>query len=443
MLLAFLALVLGYWTYRTYLAGPPPNVAVFLIDTLRPDHLGIHGYKKETAPFLSEIAEESAVFDRAFSTSSWTAPATASLFTSAYPHKHGVTEGFRVNRKRAARLKKRGMETIELHRIADDLPTLPELFKNSGYTTFGMSANINIAEEMGFDRGFDRFEFADMATADVFLERMREWKPEIEASGPYFLYLQFIDPHMPYHLREPYYEEGERTRLEELRARYLSEIGYLDANIQEIYELLNLRENTVFVVVTDHGEEFMDHGHLRHGPRLYDELHRVLMMIRAPSLGIKGQRIALNVSLIDVLPTLVDLIGGKPIPKTAGVSLVPLIKRNRQAESLMTKLKNRTLFAHRMGYEGLRGTQAWAAVYQHWKMILWRNSRMELYDHRNDLQEKNNLFGKVKNRRVSTLGAKLRKFRTRSQTHETSAKKIQIDLDEERLKTLKSMGYVK
>ena len=105
-------------------ASPPlRNVVVILIDTLRPDHLSTYGYAHETAPFLSALAETSTVFFNAMSSSSWTAPATASLFTGLYPNRHGVVRGFFADRKRQ---KADRSAAIEINRIAADAPTMAE-----------------------------------------------------------------------------------------------------------------------------------------------------------------------------------------------------------------------------------------------------------------------------------------------------------------------------
>lgn len=130
------------------------DVVLITIDTLRPDHLGFLGYPRDTAPYLSSLARGSVVFRRAFSTSTWTAPATASLLTSRHPQDHGVRSGFFVDRKRASPA---GATAIRLPRLPDSMPTLPEFFHDHGYETFGITANVNVGPEIGFDRGFDHF----------------------------------------------------------------------------------------------------------------------------------------------------------------------------------------------------------------------------------------------------------------------------------------------
>lgn len=428
--------------------GYKPNVVVILIDTLRPDYLGFYGYKKETATFLAKVAENSAVFLRAFATSSWTAPSTASLFTSKYPHQHTVIEGFFANKLRIEELRREGKAGLSLNRLPKDLPTLPEIFKSMGYATFGMATNINIGGEIGFNRGFDRFERLSGAPASVIYERMFEWKERITKSKPFFLYLHPNDVHSPYNKRQPYYEKQDDPR-EERRARYHSEIGYVDAYLGKIYEMLNLAENTIFVVVSDHGEEFWEHGSIGHDAKMYRELTQILLIFHSPLLKLKPQRIDVNVSLVDVLPTLVDLVSYKSLQRAEGVSLAPLLKTGALAKTLIKQLRNRPLFAHRIvdaissprshWSETMTERQLWAVIYQHWNLIERYDSQNELFDHRYDLEEKYNVILKHPEL-TSQLLTRLKKFKNRGQRKD--AEKVPVELDENLLETLKSLGYV-
>ncbi len=420
---------------------PPqrPNVVVILLDTLRPDYLGFHGYEKEMAPFLARLASESVVFERAFSTSSWTAPSTSSLFTSLYPPQHGVVEGFMMHHVRTKKRQEAGKETIPLNRLPTDRALLPEVFQSMGYRTFGLATNVNIGDEIGFSRGFDRFELIRKSSAGVVLERVEEWKEGILASEAFFLYLHLNDVHIPYHLREPYYEKQE-GKLEDRRARYLSELGYADAHIRQIYETLGLGEETVIVVLSDHGEEFRDHGGLEHGARLYIELNRILMMFHAPSMKLEPRRISTtNVSLIDVLPTLLDLVDGKPVGDEEGVSLVPLLKNGGGSQELAKALRRRILFAHRVG-SGDPQRELWAAIHRYWKLIEQPDGRRELYDHRADPREKRNVYRRHRDVPGARLVAILEEFKDREVRESPEA--VQVELDDELKETLKSLGYV-
>ena len=416
-----------------------PNVVVILLDTLRPDYLGFYGYEKEMAPFLAGLANESVVFERAFSTSSWTAPSTSSLFTSLYPPQHGVVEGFMMHHVRTISREREGKETIALNRLPSDRALLPEIFQSMGYRTFGVATNINIGEEIGFSRGFDRFEQIRKASASEVLDRVEEWKQDILSSDPFFLYLHLNDVHVPYNARQPYYEKQE-GKLADRRARYLSELGYIDAYIRKMYETLGLGQDTVLVLLSDHGEEFRDHGGMEHRARLFVELNRVLMMFHAPAWGVEPRRItATNVSLLDVLPTLMDLVGGELVGDEEGISLVPLLRKSDGSQELAETLRRRTLFAHRVG-SGEPQAELWAATHRYWKLIEQPDGKRELYDHRSDPGEKRNVYRRYREVPGERLVAALQKFKERKAREEPEA--IEVEVDDELRETLKSLGYV-
>jgi arylsulfatase A-like enzyme len=438
-LLLFLCLTSLTITCRTERSRP--NVVVVLIDTLRPDYLGFYGYEEENAPFLAELARSGVVFERAFSTSSWTAPSTASLFTSLYPPQHGITEGFLMHQNRNKMREAERIETIALHRLPAEVATLPELFQSMGYRTFGLAANINIGDEMGFGRGFDRFELQADASAPFFLERVTSWRDDIRQSEPFFLYLHMNDVHLPYSKREPYYEE-QGGKLNNRRARYLSEIAYTDEHLKKIYETLDLGKETVLVVLSDHGEEFRDHGGLAHQDKLYIELNRVLMMFHAPVLELEPRRVTLNVSLIDVLPTLMELAGGfenETLVDRMGVSLVPTLTMSERTAGLIETLRQRTLFAHRVNHEESEKPH-WAATLRHWKLIENGDHGLELYNHRRDPTEGRNLYSPHADGISTKLIETLEEFKTVGLAAQPG--RVEVKVDPELEKELRSLGYV-
>ena len=141
-----------FFLWRLFPKHPArPNIVLVVIDTLRADHLPFYGYPKETAPFLSELAAQGVVFEKAYAASSWTSPATASIFTSLYPFQHGVTMGLLLQKQLINK-----DQSIKVNRIPKELTTLPEAFRINGYRTFGVSDNFNISEGQGFGQGFDR-----------------------------------------------------------------------------------------------------------------------------------------------------------------------------------------------------------------------------------------------------------------------------------------------
>ena len=415
---------------------PQPNVAVILIDTLRASYLELYGYPEETAPFLNAMSQRSAVFDRAFSTSSWTVPSTASLFTSLYPDQHGVVEGFFMLRRRNNRLREAGKETVELTRLPASIATLPERFQSMGYATFGLATNVHIDEPMSFHRGFDRFENHPKDPASSILDRLRAWKTEIRGTKPFFLYLHLNDAHWPYEERLPYYQRQEDD-LADRRARYLGEVSYVDEYIRKIHDELALHENTILVFLSDHGEEFLDHGGYAHETHLYDELNRILMMFHAPFLGIEPARIDANVSLVDVLPTLLELTGGEPFDSAEGTSLVPILRNESGREELLQNLRRRILFAHRV----MKNTPEpfWGAILRHWKLIERPDSEREAYDHRTDPDERRNVYSRDPNQVPARLRAALDRFKARPAFQ---SEHNLVEVDEELREHLEALGYV-
>lgn len=358
-----------------------PDVILVMIDTLRPDHLGFYGYEEETAPFLASLSKNAAVFTRAHSTSTWTAPATASLFTGLYPTDHGVTRGFFAHRRLTKRVQAGETVELSLNRMPSSVPTLPELFQAAGYRTFGLATNVNIGPEIGFDRGFDHFErLADMDKnaspgAEVIRGKLSEWQSNLRASGPNFVYLHFMDPHGPYNERDPWFERN-TARVETTReAAYDSEISYLDAALEDLFAEMGWAEDAIVVVVSDHGEEFKEHGHIGHSPTLYNELLRVLAMIHAPVLGVGPGRIEANISLIDMVPTLCALAGVETSENLPGLNLSALLlDQSREAAlsdeaALSEELEQRLLFAHRELDSTDESQALWAVIRGSWKLI--------------------------------------------------------------------------
>lgn len=312
----------------------PRRVVVIVVDTLRADHLPIYGYGKDTAPFLTRLAQESVVFEHAYAAASWTAPSTASLFTSLYPFQHGVVLGLRATRKLQAR-----DHGLRLRTLPEELDTLPEVLQRAGYATFGLTQNVNISARLGFDQGFQRFRNLPADdTADVLHARLVAWKRHLDAAPRSFLYLHYLDPHSPYHERAPLFDPRSEGRARRISA-YDSEIHYVDDYLRQAYELFAWDDDTLLVVTADHGEEFWEHGSVEHGRTLYGEVLNVPLLVRFPGARFAGRRVSAPVSLIDVLPTLRDALGLPADARDQGRSLLPLLRGGETAAQ-------RTLFAH-------------------------------------------------------------------------------------------------
>ena len=297
-----------------------PNIVLVVADTLRADHLKIYGYEKETAPFLTSLARRAIVFDAAHSTSSWTSPSMASLFTSLYPFQHGV----QIASLRAVD------RAIELKTMPTTVDVLAEQLRDAGYRTFAVTDNKNVSAPAGFMRGFDRFENLDYEGAPSVNKKLLEWKDDITSEEPYLLYVHYMDPHAPYHERAPWYEEAAESappesELEDDALKYDSEIRFLDQHLSELFAAFDWNENTVVVFTSDHGEEFGEHGGAHHGRTLYGEVLNVPLIVQAPGRWTGSRRIDANVSLVDVGPTILEVAGAPASNTFEGHSLVPLL----------------------------------------------------------------------------------------------------------------------
>jgi choline-sulfatase len=401
------------------------NVVLIVIDTLRSDHLPFYGYERDTAPFLAELAKKSVVFENAFSASSWTSPATASIFTSLYPYQHGVLMGLL-----ALRNAQKIDPTLEVNQIPEDVTTITEVLKETGYSTYGISDNLNIGERQGFTQGFDKFRTLLYRQAPAVNSTIKMWSKKMMADGKYFLYIQYMDPHAPYHPREPWfrpYKDLQKSRI----SAYDSEISFVDKHIKELYELFHWEKNTLVVVTADHGEGLWDHGLMGHGKTLYREEIQVPLMIYYPG-GTKSGRFSTNVGTIDILPTVRELIGLPKSETDEGVSLVPLM------ENQSHDLDKRDLFAYL--WVKSQDTMEWrATIYKNWHFIIKLPDFRFLYSLLLDKKETDNKVEEGKaiadqlETRFNEFMKNCKKYKRQSATYK---------LDKKKTDKLKSLGYV-
>lgn len=333
----------------------PASVVVVVIDTLRADHLGAYGYPRPTSPNLDRLASTGYVFDSAIAQSSWTTPSVGSLFTSTYPSVHGAVT-FTAS-------------------LPPSLETLADVFRRRGYQTAGISANfVHVTRAKGFAAGFDSFAELKHAPAageePLLLGNVPANAAEItdaalgwlerRGRGPFFLYLHYMDPHSSYQPPVEYRElfgaagyagpvdgsteqikrvaRGEmplgpddRQRLIDL---YDGEIAFADEQVGRLFRSLEesgAADDAYVVVLSDHGEEFLDHGRLFHGSTLYRESIRVPLIVRPPGGATDARRIRAVVGLVDVGPTLLALTGEPDARPTQGRSFAWLLEAGATA----------------------------------------------------------------------------------------------------------------
>ncbi len=327
-------------------AGQRPNLLLIVIDTLRADHLGCYGYRLDTSPAIDRFAEGAVLFEQAVAQAPWTRPSMATLMTGLYPATHGVT------------CKDFDVPKAECDVLPPSVTTLAEALKQAGYETAGIVANIQIDGLFGFGQGFDEyrsvfdeliaaepdwrakwheFKWVNETTREV-TEEALAWLERRRGENPFFLYLHYLDPHAPYRPPAPYdamfKAHAYPCRYPAICAElplYDGEIRYVDEHVGRLLDFMRRRglaEKTVVVVTSDHGEAFGEHGarDRRHGLSLYENQLRVPLLIRAPGTGRPGTRVAAPVRLVDLAPTLLDVLGVAVPSGVQGLSLVPLLR---------------------------------------------------------------------------------------------------------------------
>ena len=349
-------------------------MVVVSIDTLRPDQLSVYG-GSVPAPAFARLAREGVVFDNVHTVAPLTLPAHASLFTAQWPYTHGVRDnvGFYLPER------------------AD---TLAQHLKEQGYRTGGFVSAFVLDSRFGIHRGFERyFDEFDALDDDVaggfvsqrpgrdVLDAAREWIDEVStAEAPFFAFVHLFEPHTPYEPPDRFQAGGDD------RARYRGEVAHADALLGDLLRWLDERElgeRTLVAVVSDHGESLGEHGEATHGLFVYESTLRIPWLLRYPGAP-AGTRVRGWARIIDVAPTLLDLLRLPALPGAEGVSRTSFIESpdalsddTSYAESFLPRLH--------YGWSPLRSLRRG----QH-KLVLAPTP--ELYDLERDPDETENLF---------------------------------------------------
>lgn len=446
-----------------------PRVVVYLIDTLRRDRLGLYGYDKPTSPHIDALASECAVFDRAFAPAPWTLPSVVSLLTSQDPLRHGVfTRGQRADARALS---------------------LAEVLHGHGWTTAAFVTNPFAGRASGLDRGYDRFEMVADQTVDA--DDVAGWLDDA-CRRPAFAYVHTMEPHKPYRSPERFRdrfgdaparrreqlnrqvrilhhltnwdfrrrqakgearndEQQARLRRElakgaaELSAFYDAEVAWADDNLGRFVADLRASgawPHTLFVLISDHGEEFFDHGDLSHGQSLYTEMVRVPMIVCHPDGLGAGRRIDTIVSLLDVMPTVLTF-AGLPTSGLDGHDLTPLLAgaAGPDGPRITSVRVNRHKYAP--DTEAARGAVNVAVADGSWRGI-WNVERdtVELYDTENDPREQHDRAVADPDR-AAALGALARRWSAGRWPSDLGLEASHTDaMDEEVVRRLRALGYL-
>jgi arylsulfatase A-like enzyme len=441
------------------------NIILVSLDAVRADHLGCYGYHRKTSPAIDALAAQGALFDRAVSPSSWTLPVHMSIFTSLYPSFHGVDRsGIRWNVS---------LPTTE--------KTMAEYLQDSGYASAAMMSNPFLIAKWGFGRGFDIYRQyptdakAQSDRAALWLQWHAHQVDRGLAAPRFFLFLHFMDAHIPYNvppeLRKKFPVETISTdgkapaihpcvpqraprfaaELDDARAQYDAEIHYIDTHLGRLLETLKelgWSDSTLFILTADHGEEFGDHGETKHKATLYEEVLRVPLVVSWPGSIAPGQRIATPVTLLDILPTVLEATGQKVPDRLQGLSLLPFLRR--PGGGAPRAIPSRELFAD-LGPLGLE----WEMPF-HRKAIRSGDRKLivtyakeggvtkELYDLAADPRERCNVYAERQaDPAVGRMEERLGQFiRQGVEYRAANASEEGFEASEELLQQLRSLGYI-
>jgi arylsulfatase A-like enzyme len=439
-----------------------PTLILISIDCLRADHVGVYGYEKPTTPSIDELAEDAVVYRRAASASSWTIPSHMSMFTGLPPLLHGVSES--QDRYWAGTAK----------RLAPSIPYLAEILAREGYETAGAVSSVAMSQVYGFERGFGVYRLHPANAAEVVdsaldLARRADGREQ-------FLFVHFIDAHWPYlpmvefrkysrefldrfpprpkdisDLTRRLSGKADRARPEdavEALSLYDAAIAHVDRELGRfLRELraLDLYDDSLILVTSDHGESFHDHQSWGHGRNLYQELTHIPLIVKWPKSSLKGE-VDEPVGQVDFFPTLLEAAGVSP-PPNEGRSLRVAFERGADLSSpraILLDVSWEDRFRSETMLSVRQGERKYVAVFPYgspeeisWPSLL----REELYDLESDPREEKNLapdsddeLGPFRERARGYLDA-ARTFRSRHRGGD-----IEIDPDVER--SLESLGYL-
>lgn len=423
-------------------AGPlttARNVLLITVDTLRADRLGCYGFTGAQTPAIDRLATEGVRFDNALVHAPITLPSHTSILSGTLPCAHGVHDN-------------------GIYRAGDDIRSLPEILKERGYATGAVIGAHVLDARYGLDQGFDTYDDDFVASRKLrrglFIERQAEeiarhgmqWLSAQAGAGtgsgedssspapstphaPFFLWLHFFDPHMGYAPPEPFFSRFRHDL-------YSGEIAYTDQWIGQVLEHLEslpgsdggtLASETIVVFTSDHGESLGEHGEETHAFFVYQSTIHVPLIIRCPGFPTRVVRETPAPS-IDIVPTLLELLGIDAEPQMAGRSLVPALRGEPRPRLCYVE----TEMPLSRGWSPLRGL-----TNGRWKLIQAPES--ELYNLKADPQEQHNLYRR-KRATARRLEQELERLLAAGAGENEKSRLRQTTLEEREM--LKALGYV-
>lgn len=441
---------IGLWSVTGAEAKKPHGIILISLDTLRADHLGTYGYHRNTSPSIDAFAKEGIVFENAAVQSPWTLPSHMSIMTSLYPSFHGVIK--------------------KSSRLPDNHVTLAGLLRKGGYQTAAFTDGGNVGSVFGFNRGFDLYEDEWVGIANT-IPKAEKWLDE-KGSQPFFLFIHCYDIHSPYNPPPPYNalfhdfpyrgnlvpstptllstinnkENASKITDEDIRhfiALYDGGIRYTDDHIGGFLTYLRdkgLYDDSLIIITSDHGEEFMEHGAFSHWQLYYRPNLHVPLIMHIPGYSGKEIRIDQLVQSIDLLPTIVDSAGLPVHGKAQGRSLLPLVKKQK---SFFTRFLKKD-FSRGEKVESISfaenhtRTPDWAVIRDGYQMISINNFfDVQLFNLKIDALEQKNIAVGHGNLIEELLLSYNELYSTKPTYAESS-----FELDEQRRRQLEALGYI-
>lgn len=346
------------------------NVLLITLDTTRADRLGCYGFDKAITPALDALAARGTLFEQAFSQVNLTLPSHCSIMTGRYPRELGV----HVNGRNA---------------LGTAHPTLAEIFKQHGYDTAAFVASFVLDSKFGLDRGFDLYE--DDMGASTFQVQSLEWQItanqvanraltwlDTKKRRPFFCWVHFFDPHAPYSPPGKYIQEGSHE--------YNGELTFVDDHVKRLTDWLaanELTDQTLVIVVGDHGESFGEHGEFGHTNFIYETNLHVPYILAHPNIIPVARRVNEVVEVVDLFPTVLELFGWE-LPKTLSSRSLVAAFAGEPLESKPSYAESQYVF-NSYGWAEQRSLTT-----LRWKYI--SSTKPELYDRKADPEETTNLI---------------------------------------------------
>jgi arylsulfatase A-like enzyme/Tfp pilus assembly protein PilF len=404
------------WSPKKVIKNSKLNVLLVTLDTTRADRIGCYGYKRAETPNLDQLAADGVRFANAYSQAPLTLPSHCSLMTGTYPIFHLVrNNGF--------------------YYLDPDYLTLAEVLKECGFKTAAFISSFTVDSRFGLDQGFDVYDdkvlgeqilknFSSERKAEKVFNSFSGWMDE-NFNQKFFCWVHFFDPHLPYDPPSPYKEKyAERL--------YDGEIAYMDFYVGKTIDKLrekNLLDSTLIILAGDHGEALGEKKEVDHGLYIYDVTMRVPLILYSSNHLPQGLVLEPRVRLIDIMPTVLDMLNIQSDHEVQGTSLLPYIS-NRKKEDLPSYIET-YMPREYYGWSELIGL-----IDGDWKYI--KAPKPELYNLKTDPEEKQNVFNQ-ESKVILNMKERLEELiENNSSERETGKRK----LTREEQERLQSLGYV-